>query len=664
MRVRLVFSTLVLSVAFGSPLYAGQSAAALTELSIEDLANVEVTSASRRLRKLSESANAVFVITREDIRRSGATTLPDVLRMAPGVHVAHIDGNRWAVGVRGYNDRFSNKLLVLVDGRSVYTPIFSGVFWETQDTLLEDVERIEVIRGPGATMWGANAVNGVINIITRSPTQTEGVVVSGGAGSNERFGEVRYGAGLGTLGSFRVFAKNSARDGFRLANGADANDDGSMMRAGGRVDLFPAAHDTVTIISEAYGADFGVLTQAPQAAGFPVPTRRADVSGSGRFVLGTWKHALSPSSSVALQSSFDHTDISDVPARDRQNTLDVDFQHEFSAGPRHDYVWGAAYRRSVDDVAGSYSFTLDPPRQQLRLFSAFAQTDINVIADHLRLTLGTRLEHHTLSGLKTLPNARLLWTRGSQSAWVAASRAVRTPSRIETGMRVVLKELPAGALFPGSPMGEVVSSGFRVTNTETVIAYESGYRVRPARSLSVDVAAFYNGYDHLLARRAESPYVATSPLRLIVPFALANTMQGTSYGAELAADWHAAERVRLSGSMSERRFSLEQSSVWTLALMLPGSNPTRLASVRAFVTLPRRFEVAPAVYYSSAMSSGLDALTTFDLSTIWKASPHFDVSIVGRDLLNAYREQFTGSIDGGVATAVPRSVMLRSTLRF
>jgi iron complex outermembrane receptor protein len=663
-RSRTIRVTLALigALVAGMPAMVTGQTAALEELSLEELANVEVTSASRRQRKLSESANAVHVITREDIRRSGATSLPEVLRMAPGVHVAHIDGNKWAVGVRGFNDRWSNKLLVLVDGRSVYTPLFSGVFWEVEDTLLEDIDRIEVIRGPGATMWGANAVNGVINIITRSATRTTGAMVAGAAGSHERAGEFRYGAELGNAAAVRVFAKSSARDAF--GDGIQGRGDSSdMLRVGGRVDLFPAPQDTLTFTSEAYRADFGSLTSAPVAPAWPAPTRQERVPASGAFVLGTWKRALSPSSSVALQSSFEHTYRGDLLTAEYRDTIDLDFQHQFNSGRRHEYVWGTNVRRSTDEVDGTYALTLDPPHRQLRMFSAFAQTDLLLQPERWRLTLGTRVEHHNVAGVEVLPNVRLLWTRHSQSAWTAVSRGTKNPSRIELGMRVVTRMLPPHALYPGSPMAEVVSTGTDGATSESVVAYEAGYRVRPVRQLSIDVATFYNSYDRLLSRRAEAPSLALDPIRLIVPFSLHNVLGGESYGAEVAADWRLSDRVRLAGWMSERRFVFEQSQ-YVLALMLASNNPRRIGTVRTQVSLPGRLELTPAVSYAGALGNGVGSVVSVDANATWHATGALDVSLVGRDLLDRYRAQFTPTIDGGIATEVPRSIVLKSVVRF
>jgi iron complex outermembrane receptor protein len=658
----MVLLLLVIALVVGAAVPLGaQTPAPLAELSLEELGSLEVTSASRRQRKLAESANAVFVITREDIRRSGATTLPDVLRLAPGLHVARIDANKWAVGVRGFNDRWSNKLLVLVDGRSIYTPLFSGVFWEVEDLPLEDVDRIEVIRGPGATLWGANAVNGVINIITRSATKTTGAVVSGAVGPNERVGDVRYGAEIGTVGAVRGFVRGAQRDAFTL-NGQSAHDDSDITRVGGRVDLFPAAPDTVTVSSEVYTAEFGSPTTAPVAPQWPSPMRQPRVPASGGFVLASWKHALSSSASVALQSSYDHSYRGDHLATERRDTVDVDFQHQFNSGRRHEYIWGTTYRRSVDDLHGTYALSA-PTRRELRMFSAFGQTDVALHPEQLRLTLGTRVEHHNVAGVEVLPNVRLLWTRRGQSAWASVSRAVKNPSRIELDMRVVTRILPPGALFAGSPFAEVASTGIDRATPESVVAYEAGYRVRPARQLSFDLATFYNRYDRLLSRRAQTPYLETAPLRLVVPFALSNVLQAESYGAELAGEWRPSDRVRVAGWVSERRFVFEQSQ-YVLALMLPENNPRTIGSLSTYVSLPGRVELTPAVSYTGVLKSGLDARAAFDLTTTWRATPHLDVSLVGRDIGRAAQPQFTPTIDGGLATSVPRSFVLKSIVRF
>jgi iron complex outermembrane receptor protein len=391
------------------------SPADFSRMTIEDLANIEITSVSKKSEPLSAAAAAVFVITREDIRRSGANSIPEILRLAPNLQVARVDASQYAISARGFNSTTANKLLVLIDGRSVYTPLFSGVFWDVQDTMIEDIERIEVISGPGGVQWGSNAVNGVINIVTRRAKDTTGGLVSVGGGTDERGAAMRYGGRFGENANYRVYAKNFNRDHTLTERGANAQDAWRKSQFGFRVD-WAKSDDGVTLQGDVYD---GSIDQAVNA----------DKSIAGGNVLARWNRTLGNGSAVQVQAYYDKTRrFYPGTFGEVLDTYDVDAQHGFKWGKSHDVVWGAGYRLMRDDVTNSAGLAFLPAQRDLRLVNVFVQDTI-ALAEHLQITLGARLEHNTYTGLEVQPNARLGWTVHENALlWSSVSRAVRTPS--------------------------------------------------------------------------------------------------------------------------------------------------------------------------------------------------------------------------------------------
>jgi iron complex outermembrane receptor protein len=403
----------------------------LTQLSLEELMHVEITTVAKKEQPLFESPAAVYVITREDIRRAGFTSISEALRLAPGLQVARLDANKWAITARGFNGRFANKLLVLIDGRIVYTPLFSGVFWEVQDLLLEDVERIEVIRGPGATLWGANAVNGVINIITRGARDTQGGLVRTGTGSEERgFGALRYGGALSPEAHYRIYAKYFKRDAFVDAAGAKTADDWDIVRGGFRLDWEPPHPGSLTLIGDMYG---GTLGQTLEEIASPQPpyiqSFDFDTEVAGASLLGRWKHRTAAGADLTLGLFLDRSERQDVVFDEVRHTLDMDFQQHFAPSLRQDVVWGLGYRLTSDRLDSTFLF-IDPPERKVQIFSAFVQDEIALAQNRLRLTLGSKLEHNDFTGIEIQPNVRLLWMPSKQHATWAAAPALATARRL------------------------------------------------------------------------------------------------------------------------------------------------------------------------------------------------------------------------------------------
>ncbi len=484
----------------------------LKRMSLDDLMNVEITSVSKKEEKLSEAPAAVYVLTQDDIHRSGATSIPEALRLVPGLDVARIDAHTWAISSRGFNGEFANKLLVLIDGRSVYTPLFSGVFWDVQDPMLEDVDRIEVIRGPGAALWGANAVNGVINIITKSAKDTQGWLFSGGGGNQDRgFGEFRYGGSRGDDLFYRLYGTYFDHADSEMLGGGNGRDGWQQGRGGFRVDWQPSRDNLLTVQGDAYDGTEGQVFGVPTLTS-PYAQQLTQATGvSGGDVLGRWTHTLANGAEVKLQTYYDKTVRDTAILGDNLTTFDIDLQYDQHFGSRQEVIAGLGYRLEDEAIRNSSTVMFNPNHTDRQLFSGFVQDEVTLIPDRLKLTLGTKLEHNDFTGFEVEPSGRISWTPTiHQTVWAAVSRAVRTPSEEERDSRTELQAIPPGGLYPGSPPALVTAEGDNAFASEDLLAYELGYRVRPCERVSLDFATFYNDYSRLgylrdrRARRGDS----------------------------------------------------------------------------------------------------------------------------------------------------------------
>ncbi len=521
---RTLFLITVSTAVWAIPARAQQrdSVEALKRLSLDQLMNIEVMSVSRRPEHLFETPSAIQVITQDDIRRSGATSLPEALRLASNLQVAQVDARQWAISARGFNSTTANKLLVLIDGRTVYTPLFSGVFWDVQDVLLSDVDRIEVISGPGATLWGANAVNGVINVITKDAKETGGLLVTGGGGSELRgLGSARYGGGLGAHANYRIYGKAFSRDATLLPNGQDTTDGWHMGQGGFRLDWEASAGDRLSLLSDWYG---GRIAQ-------PSP---GHIAVSGGNVIAKWAHPISAKSELTVQAYYDrtHRDIPGTFGEDL-DIYDIDVQHRAAVHARHNVVWGAGYRLMNDRVVNTAALAFLPPHVARQWFTAFAQDEIALASDRLHVTLGTKIEHNDYTGFEIQPSGRVNWTFSpSRTLWAAISRAVRTPSRID-------RELYA----PGQP--PYYLAGGPDFRSENELAYELGYRHQQG-ALVLAFASFYSRYHGLRSLEQVNPPNPT-------PIVIANGQHGESYGAEATASYRITDDWQLHAGYTELR---------------------------------------------------------------------------------------------------------------
>lgn len=619
----------------------------LTHLGLEELMNLEVYSPSKQAQALADSTSAAFVITQEDIRRSGVTNIPDALRLAPGVNVARIDANKWAISIRGFNGRFANKLLVMVDGRSIYTPAFAGVYWENQDLLLEDIERIEVIRGPGASLWGANAVNGVVNILTKKASDTRGLISLTAGDPQDNILGVRYSGTLGDRVNYRLYGKYLDQAGLLDEQGRDAKDDWHLGSGGFRLDWTPTEQDSATLQG---GLSDGRLQQNLQVPTLVAPyseLRRDSGSLSSAYLHGRWERVLTTGSRLSLLMSYQNQHRRDGILGFDIDTLDLEFQHSLALNDRHALVWGLGQRRYSDEYRPTTLGTMQPLKLDYDLFSVFLQDQISLRPQELELTLGARLEHNEFSGWEWQPNIRLLWTPHPQHRlWAAVSRAKRTPSRGDQGIGLDLMTVPPQT--PQNPLPLPILSVFqgnRAFDSEQLTAYELGYRTWPSPQLSFDVAAFYNEYDDMRAVEPRSDLGTLEYGYLRVPNLFVNAVRGRTYGCEIAANWQAADWWRLQWTYSFLQVELFDKAGF--ATLIPvvrnGSQPQYQTALRS------SFDIRPGLEFdlwlyriddlpdlavgTPAGTTAVDGYYSLNARLGWHPSREVEFSLIGTNLV-------------------------------
>jgi len=627
------------------------------DMQLEDLLTLEVTTASKKKQPLHEVATAIFVITQEDIRRSGVTSIPEALRMAPGIQVARMDSNKWAISSRGFNSQFANKLLVMIDGRSVYTPSFSGVYWDAQDTMLEDIDRIEVIRGPGATVWGANAVNGVINIITKHAGDTQGgLLVAGGGNQEKALASMRYGQQTSEDTFSRFYLKYNDRDGsFATTTNEDNGDEWKTARAGFRVDTQRSDKDSLTFQGDIYHNDENqIINQWKDPsdpnnavfAPFYLATNINDtVESSGWNVMTKWQHIIDDDSSTNLQIYFDQTDRNEGFLRQQHGTFDIDFQHQFIVDKNHDIIWGLGYRNIRADYENTFMVSFLPATQNLDLYSAFIQDEIELIENTLRLTIGSKFENNEFTGTEIQPSARLLWLANERNTfWASVSRAVRTPSLLEKTSSTVGSIAPIPPTF--SPLVLRVLGNQSITSEE-LFAYELGYRFLPKENLSFDLALFYNDYNDTIVFEAPPTPVPTGII-------FDNTGFGHSHGLELSVDWRVLEWWRLQSNYSYLKvsgFLGKSADASGINSVNENSYPSNQFSVRSLMDINEKVSFDTWIYYvgkinqsSFSQNTSIDAFTSVNIRLAWLPQKDLEFSLAGHNLLDEHHAEFIGEI--------------------
>ena len=661
---------LVLIAALLAPIVSGQDAitaptSQLADLSLEELMNISVTSVSKKETKLNEAPAAITVITQDEIGRFGFTSLPEALRMVPGLAVARAGSNQWAISSRGFNYQYSNKLLVLMDGRSVYTPAFGGVYWNAQDMLLEDLDRIEVIRGPGGTLWGANAVNGVINITSKNSKDTQGTLVSTSAGYEDLPAlAIRYGGKLAPNLHYRVYVKSFARDGLVDPQGNEAPGDWDSTRGGFRLDWEPSTADLVTVQGDLYSLNTTESVDVPSLTQPFSRTVKAVQFSRGGNALARWVRRFSDTSHLSLQAYFDYFREQQLLTVESRQTADVQLEHRFPLAGWNDLIWGLGYRFSTDEFNRTPIVSWSPASRDLHLFTAFLQDEISLVPDRLRFTIGSKIEHNDFTGFELQPSARLLWTpTARQSVWASTSRAVSPPARFQTNGRLNTTPFQTS---PTSPVVQPALIGNANLDSEQVLAYELGYRVEATRNLSFDMAAFYNFYDGIQAPIAGAParFEAQPSPHVVLPFKWENALSAEGYGTEVSVQWKPIERWRLVGSYS-----------WLQTHVNPGesfekASPEHQLSLRSTITLPWNLEFNTATYFVDKVeaiavegTAAIPAYLRVDAGIVWRPTPALEVGVWGQNLFDDQHPEFS-AINTQARTEIPRGAVGKITWRF
>jgi iron complex outermembrane receptor protein len=632
----------------------------LKNLGLEELIEVETFNpkaglAARKVQKLTDTAAALFVLTQEDIRRSGMTNLSEILRMVPGMQVARLDPHQWAISARGLNEQFASRLLVMVDGRTVYSPMRSEVNWDTQDLLLEDIERIEVIRGPGASLWGANAVNGIINIITKSAKDTQGNMLSSYVGSGEERSivGVRHGGELNNGGHYRIYGKSHNHDSFtELKTGKEHGNEWAINQGGFRADWKQGSRDDVHLQGNVYQGSteksvFDMLSIS-------------DTSMNGSNVLARWQRNVD-NGEIILQTYYDKTTRDEFSYNEKRDTYDIDFQHRFLTHHGHELIWGLGFRYNSDEIETEFPFFhYNPSERQDKLFSAFIQTEFMLSTDW-RLTVGSKFEHNDYSGFEIQPTTRLLWNlKDKHILWGAVSRAVRTPSRTEEDLSIHITR--------GSPFGQNIEYlkdfqlnvlGNKNLESEVLEAYELGYRYNISNKLLLDASVFYNEYDKM--RTVETIDFQAFPVPTISQ-QFKNQMKGEVFGLELASHWRAKDYWKFITTYSylNTQLHIKTGSVDGSAEILEGYSPTHQVSLRSLINLNSKMELDTALYYVDDLrAQAVSNYTRFDIRLGWHFN-NLELNLGVRNLFDSKHNEFSFGERGApiLLNEIPRSFYL------
>jgi iron complex outermembrane receptor protein len=664
-RHRRKLAALILSIGLNlaqAPAQQTNAAADLSGTSLEDLTRMDlrVSSFARKDQDLWVTPAAVFVITREDIERSAASSIPELLRIVPGIQVAQITASSWAVSARGFNSAYANKLLVLIDGRTVYSEIYSGAHWDQDDLPLEDIERIEVIRGPGAAVWGTNAVNGVINIITKRARSTQGMNASAGISRIDDLARVEYGGSLGDRLQYRGYAFYRDREALEMPNGQDQFDGEDSLRGGGRLDWQRNSQNWLTMSGDIYGGHLKQLLR-PEFAVPVGPLGQDTGSIAGRYLLGRWERKQ-PHANSALQFYFDDTSRHELAAYNRSRTFDTDYQDHRAAGERNDFVWGAGLRLTANHIADHDSLTTMPEYNNY-LIDSFFQDEVALKPQHLTLTVGTKVEQGRLSGFQVEPSVRILWSPSrNESWWAAVSRAAVSPSIQDKSTTVPLNLGTADGL-PVS--GELL--GNPGIKPETVVAYEAGYRQRLASNLTLDTATFFNVNHRLQTVSASDPVLVLVPQpHFFTTLLYGNGFRANTAGVELAASWKPAKALLLAGGYTWMQAQLVQTQPGEVGLYDTWSTPQnaytgslswRFARTWSLDTLAAHTGSLPAGFAlaSSSFSDQVPAFTRLDLRLKRKVGRFMELEAGGTNLLAPRHVEFGSQSAAIIPAYTPRS---------
>jgi iron complex outermembrane receptor protein len=624
----------------------------LTSMNIEDLRNIKVSSASKKVESLAHAPAAIFVITGDDIHRGGFSSVPDALRMVSGLYVAQQSSHVWVVAARGFSSAFNNKMLVLIDGRLAYSPTFGGLWWDVQDPLLEDIDRIEVIRGPGGTLWGANAVNGVINIITKQTIKTQGALVATSAGANEGYAaSTRYGGKVGNNFACRIYGSSNDWLPTVNASGARNYDEWSISQGGARIDWNPSQKDTITFDGQGYAGRVRDVVQVFSPAS--AAASQVDSSGvvTGGHAQGRWKHAFNDRSLMDVVGYCDWTNRVNVLFAESRNLCDIEFQNYYSFTDRQSLTWGGSVMSTGETWTGTFTLGIVPTKQRETTYSGFLQYDLALVPDKLRLIAGSKFEHNGYTGFEFQPQVRAVWTPWKQNAfWAAFSRAVRTPTRIENGLQYRVAQINSAP----PPPTFLVYSGDPSVKSETLSASEFGYRYAWKEKFSFDATIYYNDYEHLIGLTAPgAAIIHASPLYINVPEYFVNVGDGQTHGLEIFLKYAPVRRWTLSTGITE----LRGNSVASASHPAVATSARQQLNVLSKLDLTRHINFDAAYYYYDAIPNALPPVNRVDVGVSTKPIKGFTFSVWGRNLLrDRHREAIPQIFNGG---EIRRSVVFK-----
>ncbi len=637
----------------------------LLDLSLEELLEVEVTSVSKRQERLFTAPAAISALTEDDIRRSGMRRLPDLFRLVPGMHVGQITANHWAISARGFADQFANKLQVLSDGRTLYTHLFSGVYWQAQVPMLSDLERIEIIRGPGAALWGANAVNGVINIISKEARETQGGYVEAGSGSElEGFSAFRYGDQISDDVYYRVYAHHQNQDSQRVRTGEDGADDSQVAQAGFRIDGYGSADARYTLQGDLMLGKFGGRQVVPLIRPTTTIVIEDEEDFAGGNLLGRYSLGHGDDLRSTLQVYYDRQErTSRLTADTTTDTIDLDYQLDWSPVDSHQVAVGFGYRALFDRNHPSQYIDIHNRSRSTHLLSAFVQDQIELIDDQLQFTAGTKVEHQPYTGVEVQPSVRLSFQPTErQTLWGAVSRAIRSPSRYEDEGRIRINTFTD----PGTGLPtEITIYGDKSYAEERLTSYELGYRVQPHESVSIDVSAFVNDYDNLNSLENGAPFV-TSAGTVVIPQFFENQRRAQAYGLEMESRWRVTDSWRLIGTYAFFKIMDRPKPTGRLTPLddLDDNSPRNQATLRSQLDVTDDIEIDAFLSYVDVISAqSAPAYLRADLRFGWRPTDSVELALVGQNLLDRRHPEFQGQI-GIVPTEVERAIYFSVALRF
>jgi iron complex outermembrane recepter protein len=640
----------------------------LAQKSIEDLMKTRISSVSKKEEQLLDTPAAVYVVSREEIRSSGARNVPDALRLVPGMDVNQIDASTFDVGIRGFDERFSNKMLVMIDGRSLYSPIFGGIYWDSIDVVMDDIDRIEVIRGPGGSLWGTNAVNGTVNIITRSSQATQGELFSERSASDMPVTlTARYGGAMGTIGTYRVFSKYTDAFGNQDAAGRHAGDGWHLLHGGFRLDLKLREPDALMLEGNVESGSFGEPLTGPLLVA-PFTTTVAGINSvSGGSMLGRWTHTYAHGQESQVQVYYAKENRNATERPDDLGTVDVDVQHHFHISSRHDLVGGAGYRYSQFYAPATLFLTITPASQRYPLFGGFIQDEIALIPKVLSLTAGGKTEHNRFTGFDFQPSLRLNWRPSERDAlWAAVSKAVKIPNILNTSM---YRPVSASLGSDGVDLATLV--GNPKYKDEHLLTYEGGYR-KQLKRVSMDATGFVNNYNDVETNENLAPVAHTGYTEY--PAQWANNLFGKSFGAEVAASWNVIRDWKMTASYSWLKLEMRansQSNDTSTAVGFNAGTPTDHFGVRSSFVLKKNLDFNALAQYTGPMASGLGgdsppvlpSYCRVDSNLQWRAGEYLRIDIGGQNLLYPRVTEYTGG-NGAIQTLSPRNIFGRITYVF